>query len=237
MVKYSVILPTYQESQNLPLIISLIHTAFEDSKLEYEVIIVDDMSPDGTHLVAERLQKVYKAMNMIIISRPGKLGLGSAYMTGLKQCSGDFVFLMDADMSHHPKYFPDFIKKQKEKNYDIVTATRYSLGGGIAGWDLRRILTSRGANLLANLMLNPGLSDLTGSYRMYKKSVLVDLMTSVKSTAYVFQMEVIIRAKHKGYSIAEVPIVFVDRLYGESKLGASEIVSYLKGLWALFLDT
>ena len=68
------------------------------------------MSPDGTHLVAERLQKVYKTMKMIIISRPGKLGLGSAYMTGLKQCSGDFVFLMDADMSHHPKYFSDFIK-------------------------------------------------------------------------------------------------------------------------------
>eukprot|EP01034_Spumella_vulgaris_P021832 gene21832-27903_t len=106
----------------------------------------------------------------------------------------------------------------------------------IAGWDLKRIFTSRGANLLANLLLSPGLSDLTGSYRLYKKEVLADLMLSVKGKTYVFQMEVIVRAKERGYSIAEVPIVFVDRLYGESKLGATEIVSYIKGLWGLFMD-
>ena len=98
----------------------------------------------------------------------------------------------------------------------------------VAGWDLKRVLTSRGANLLANLLINPGVSDLTGSYRLYKRSVLEDLMRSVKGRAYVFQMEVIVRAKYKGYSIAEVPIVFVDRIYGESKLGAGEIVSYLR---------
>lgn len=91
-----------------------------------------------------------------------------------------------------------------------------------------RVLTSRGANILATLLLNPGLSDLTGSFRLYKRSVIEDLMASVKGKAYVFQMEVIIRAKEKGYSIAEVPIIFVDRFYGESKLGASEIVSYLR---------
>eukprot|EP01040_Poterioochromonas_malhamensis_P015702 gene15702-17627_t len=94
----------------------------------------------------------------------------------------------------------------------------------------------RGANLLATLLLNPKISDLTGSYRLYKKEVLVDLIQSVKGKAYVFQMEVIVRARVKGYSIAEVPIIFVDRLYGESKLGANEIVSYLRGLWDLFLD-
>ena len=151
-------------------------------------------------------------------------------------CNGDYVFLMDADMSHHPKHIPEFIAKQEENDYDIVTGTRYALGGGIAGWDFRRILTSRGANLLANLMLNPGISDLTGSFRLYKKHVLEDLMASVKGKTYVFQMEVIVRAKQMRYSIAEVPIIFVDRLYGESKLGANEIISYIKGLWALFCD-
>lgn len=156
------------------------------------------------------------------------MGLGSAYIDGLAKCSGTFVFLMDADMSHHPNHIPEFIAKQVETKCDIVTGTRYAEGGGIAGWDLRRILTSRGANLIANILLNPDISDLTGSFRLYKKDVLDDLMKSVKGRAYVFQMEIIIRAKQKGYSIEEMPIVFVDRLYGESKLGATEIVSYLK---------
>jgi dolichol-phosphate mannosyltransferase len=141
---------------------------------------------------------------------------------------------MDADMSHHPRHIPDFVKKQIETNCDIVTGTRYNKGGGVAGWDVKRIVVSRGANLLATLFLNPGLSDLTGSFRLYKKDVLIDLMKSVQGRTYVFQMEVIVRAKQKKYSIEEVPIIFVDRLYGESKLGAMEIVSYLTGLYNLF---
>lgn len=129
-----------------------------------------------------------------------------------------------------------FITKQKEKDYDVVTGTRYALGGGVAGWDMKRVVTSRGANLLANILLNPGVSDLTGSFRLYKKSVLEALMTKVKGKTYVFQMEVIVRAKQLNYSVAEVPIIFVDRIFGESKLGANEIISYLQGLWQLFLE-
>lgn len=98
----------------------------------------------------------------------------------------------------------------------------------MAGWDLKRILTSRGANILATLLLNPNISDLTGSFRLYKRHIIEDLVTCVKGRAYVFQMEVVVRARSKSYSIAEVPIVFVDRLYGESKLGANEIVAYLR---------
>lgn len=235
-MKYSVILPTYNERENLPLMISMLNDAFSCSKLDYEVVIVEDSSPDGTLEVAKELQKVYSSRHVVIHSRPGKMGLGSAYIDGLKLCKGDFVFLMDADMSHHPRDIPNFIAKQQEGDYDVVTGTRYAQGGGIAGWDLKRILTSRGANFIATFLLNPNVSDLTGSYRLYKKAVLEDLMLSVKGKTYVFQMEVIVRARVKGYSIAEVPIIFVDRLYGESKLGATEIVSYLKGLWNLFLD-
>ena len=102
------------------------------------------------------------------------------------------------------------------------------------GWDFRRKLTSRGANFLATAMLWPGVSDLTGSFRLYKKSVLKELMKACQTKGYVFQMEIIVRAREKGYTIAEVPITFVDRIYGESKLGANEIISYLKGLWTLF---
>ena len=122
-------------------------------------------------------------------------------------------------------------------HYDIIDpGTRYASSGGVAGWDMRRIITSRGANLIANLLLNPGISDLTGSFRLYKRKVLENLMQEVKGKTYVFQMEVIVRAMKLGYSIAEVPIIFVDRIYGESKLGANEIISYLKGLWNLFME-
>mmetsp|Transcript_8609 Transcript_8609/g.14345 ORF Transcript_8609/g.14345 Transcript_8609/m.14345 type:complete len:205 (+) Transcript_8609:90-704(+) len=189
-MKYSVILPTYNESENLPLIISMLNTSFENSNLKYEVIVVEDNSPDGTLEVAEQLKELYGKEKIIIHSRPGKMGLGSAYIDGLTLCNGDFVILMDADMSHHPKHIPEFISKQKEKDYDVVTGTRYALGGGVAGWDVKRVITSRGANLLATLLLNPCVSDLTGSFRLYKKSVLDDLMKSVKGRAYVFQMEV-----------------------------------------------
>jgi dolichol-phosphate mannosyltransferase len=107
---YSVILPTYNESENLPLIISMLNTAFEESKLKYEIIIVEDNSPDGTLEVANKLQKVFGKDKINILSRPGKMGLGSAYIDGLKLCKGEFVFLMDADMSHHPKHIPEFVK-------------------------------------------------------------------------------------------------------------------------------
>lgn len=232
---YSVILPTYNERENLPLIVWLLDKHLTESLISYEVVVVDDNSPDGTGDVALKLQGIYGVKKITLHSRPGKLGLGSAYIDGLKICKGNYVFLMDADMSHHPVHMIDFIRKQKSGDFDVVTGTRYAQGGGVAGWDLKRILTSRGANLLANILLSPGVSDLTGSFRLYKKNVLEDLIKSVQGRSYVFQMEIIVLACKKGYSVAEVPIVFVDRIYGESKLGATEIVSYLRGLWDLFL--
>lgn len=118
----------------------------------------------------------------------------------------------------------------------MVSGTRYLPGGGVYGWDLNRKMTSRVANFLAATMLNPAASDLTGSFRLYKKSCIEKIMPLVKSRGYVFQMEIITRAQYLGYDIEEVPITFPDRIFGESKLGANEIVSYLKGLMDLFLD-
>lgn len=144
---------------------------------------------------------------------------------------------MDADLSHHPKFIPQMIKKQKETGSDIVTGTRYSNGGGVYGWDFKRKLISRGANYLTQILLRPGVSDLTGSFRLYRRQVLEKLVSSCISKGYVFQMEMIVRARQFDYNISEIPITFVDRFYGESKLGGSEIVQFAKGLLYLFATT
>ncbi|CAH8560615.1 unnamed protein product [Heterobilharzia americana] len=152
---YSIILPTYNEKENLPIITWMIDKIMCDNNLSYELIVVDDNSPDGT--------------GEILKPRSGKLGLGSAYLHGLTFARGDFVVIMDADLSHHPKFIPEFIKLQKHHDYDIVTGTRYSCNGGVSGWDLKRKLISRTANYIAQVLLRPKASDLTGSFRLYKK--------------------------------------------------------------------
>ncbi|OJD40028.1 dolichol-phosphate mannosyltransferase [Diplodia corticola] len=233
--KYSVLLPTYNERRNLPIIIWLLAKTFTENNLDWEVVIVDDGSPDGTQDVAKQLQKVYSPERVLLKPRAGKLGLGTAYVHGLQFATGNYVIIMDADFSHHPKFIAEMVRVQKENNYDIVTGTRYAGNGGVYGWDLKRKFVSRGANLFADTLLRPGVSDLTGSFRLYKKEVLQKVITSTESKGYTFQMEMMVRAKAMGFSVAEVPISFVDRLYGESKLGGDEIVEYAKGVLNLWL--
>lgn len=228
MVKYSVLLPTYNERENLPLIIWLLMDASAKGGYELEIVIIEDSSPDGTYDVALKLQKAYGEDKIRILKRPGKLGLGTAYLSGIDMATGEFVVIMDADMSHHPKFIAQYIAKQKEKDYDIVTGTRYVATGGVWGWGVYRKLVSRVANYVADTVLGLGVSDLTGSFRLYKKSVLKDLMSRCQSKGYVFQIEMIVRAIQAGYTIAEVPITFVDRVFGESKLGGMEIYNWLK---------
>lgn len=234
---YSVILPTYNEKENLPIIFYLLDKTFTEAKLEYEVVIVEDSSPDGTLQVAQALQKSYSSSRVQILSRTGKLGLGSAYKDGLKKARGERIILMDADLSHHPKFIPQMVQVMEAQKVEIVTGTRYRSGGGVYGWDLKRKLTSKGANFLADFLLNPGVSDLTGSFRLYERKAIDKILPMVQSTGYAFQMEIVVLAKKEGYKIAEVPITFVDRLYGESKLGTKEIILYLKGLLFLFFTT
>lgn len=232
--KYSIILPTYNESENLPICIWLLHKYLLN--INYEVIIIDDNSPDGTQEIARKLCAEFDEHNKIVLlTREAKLGLGSAYVFGLRYARGEFVILMDADLSHHPKFIPEMISLQHKYNYDIVTGTRYALGGGVSGWDLKRKLISRGANFLAQFLLEPGVSDLTGSFRLYRKHVLAKLVAASVCKGYVFQMEMMFRAKKMGFSIGEIPITFVDRFYGESKLSGHEIVDYLRGLFHLFV--
>ncbi|XP_078275123.1 dolichol-phosphate mannosyltransferase subunit 1 [Rhinoraja longicauda] len=235
--KYSVLLPTYNERDNLPLIVWLLIRYFDESGFDYEIIVIDDGSPDGTLEVAKQLEQIYGSDKILLRPRAKKLGLGTAYIHGMQHATGNFVVIMDADLSHHPKFILEFIKEQKEGNYDVVSGTRYRGNGGVYGWDLRRKLMSRGANFITQVLLRPGASDLTGSFRLYRKDVLQKLVEKCVSKGYVFQMEMIVRARQLNYSIGEVPITFVDRMYGESKLGGNEIVSFLKGLLYLFVTT
>ena len=157
------------------------------------------------------------------------------------------------DFSHHPKHIPEMIAKQASTGADIVTGTRYRGNGGVYGWDLKRKFVSRGANLFADTVLRPGVSDLTGSFRLYKRyvssmlrplefsntarlrEVLEAVIKKTESKGYTFQMELMTRAKAMGYKVEEVPIGFVDRVYGESKLGGDEIVEYAKGVLGLWV--
>jgi len=232
--KYSVILPTYNERKNLPIIVWLLNDSFTKNKFDYEIVIVDDASPDNTAEVAKQLQKAYPG-RIILKQRAGKLGLGTAYVHGLQFASGNFVIIMDADFSHHPKFIPEMIRLQATKDYDIVTGTRYAGDGGVYGWDLKRKLVSKGANIFADTFLRPGVSDLTGSFRLYKKDVLQEVVAKVQSKGYVFQMELMVLAKSMGYTVAEVPISFVDRVYGDSKLGGDEITQYATGVLSLWM--
>jgi len=212
---------------------------------------VEDSSPDNTFEVAKSLQKVYGESKVKIFTRRGKLGLGSAYGAGLAIARGERVVIMDADLSHHPKFIPMMVDVMDGKNngvgsgkfensstgFDIVTGTRYKRGGGVYGWSLFRKMTSRGANFMADFLLQPGVSDLTGSFRLYSRNAIEDILPKVNSKGYAFQMEIMVRAKDCGLTVGEVPITFVDRVYGNSKLGSGEIVGFLKGLLNLFLTT
>merc|ERR1712025_1401144 len=202
--------------------------------IDFEIIVIDDGSPDGTLDVAKQLENIYGSDKIVLRPRAKKLGLGTAYIHGIKHATGTFIVIMDADLSHHPKFIPEFIKKQKEGNFDLVPGTRYAGDGGVNGWDLKRKIISRGANYVTQILLRPGASDLTGSFRLYRKDVLQKLVESCVSKGYVFQMEMVVRARQFGYTIGEVPISFVDRVYGESKLGGSEIIGFVKGLLYLF---
>ncbi|KAL3786557.1 hypothetical protein HJC23_006807 [Cyclotella cryptica] len=138
-----------QRKGKSPLITQFLHDTFTSANLKYEIVVVDDSSPDNTLEVAQRLQTLFGEDHIRIVSRPGKLGLGSAYSAGLKASSGERIILMDADLSHHPKFIPKMISVMDGEGVEIVSGTRYRRGGGVAGWDTFRKLTSCGANFLA----------------------------------------------------------------------------------------
>ena len=240
----SILLPTYNEHDNLPIIVYLLAKELNkatDLIADFEIIIIDDNSPDGTGAVADRLAAPGTVGDLLnpeqvkVMKRAGKLGLGSAYVHGCARARFDYIVILDADLSHHPRAIRAMAQKMlSEPRLDIVTGSRYIAGGGVYGWDVKRRVVSRGANFLADYLLKPQVSDLTGSFRLYRKDAFLRLIRETITKGYTFQMEMMVRARKHGMRIAEVPITFVDRQFGESKLGSGEIVGYLRGLWQLF---
>jgi dolichol-phosphate mannosyltransferase len=212
-----IIIPTYNESENLPLLIEAIFEVKDDVHL----LIVDDGSPDGTGKIAD--EWVAKDPRVHVMHREGKLGLGTAYIAGFKWALArdyELVFEMDADFSHQPRYIPDFIQAAEEA--DLVLGCRYIKGGGTEDWGPMRKLISKGGNLYARVVLRLPYKDLTGGFKCFRREVLQQLdLDAVASVGYAFQIELTYRAHKAGFRVAQVPIVFPDRSRGESKMSGN----------------
>ncbi len=213
--KALVVVPTYNESANLPQIIPQILA--QDPRLE--VLVVDDNSPDGTGGIADALASASPRVH--VMHREGKLGLGTAYRAGFKwalERQYDFVFEMDADFSHDPRHLPEFLTAIQDA--DLVLGSRYLQGRvTVVNWPMGRLMLSYCANIYARWFTGLRIWDLTGGFKCFRRRVLeaIDL-SQVGSNGYAFQIEMSVRAWRKGFKLREIPIVFVDRAEGQSKM-------------------
>lgn len=210
-----VVIPTYNEAVNLPNLVPQILA--QDARLE--VLVVDDGSPDGTGRIADEMSSGNPRVHAL--HRAEKLGLGTAYLAGFQwalERGYDFVFEMDADFSHDPAHLPEFLRAVVDA--DLVLGSRY-LGGKVTvvNWPIGRLMLSYWANVYARWVTGLRIWDLTGGFKCFRRKVLeaIDL-SRVRSNGYAFQIEMSVRAWRKGFKLAEVPIVFVDRTEGQSKM-------------------
>lgn len=211
----TVIVPTYNEAENLPRIVPAILAALPEAR----VLVVDDLSPDGTGDIADGLAAADARVR--VSHRDGPRGLGPAYLHGfrlaLEDPRCDFIFEMDADFSHQPRYLPDFLRAARDA--DLVLGCRYMPGGGIEGWGPHRLAISRAGTLYARAVLGLPYRDLTGGFKCFRRRVLETIdLSAVRSVGYAFQIELTWRAWQAGFLIREIPIVFPDRTVGESKM-------------------
>jgi dolichol-phosphate mannosyltransferase len=224
-----VVIPTYNEAENLKRLVEgvLAQGAFD-------VLIVDDHSPDGTGELADELTDVFPR-RVDALHRPGKLGLGTAYRAGFAYAltrGYQYVFEMDADFSHDPNALPELRAALDEA--DVVLGSRYVRGGGTLHWPIWRRLLSQCGSLYAALILGLPFHDLTGGFKGFAARVLQTLdLDAIQSNGYAFQIEVTYRAYRSGFRIVERPITFVDRRLGKSKMRAAIIGEALRIVWAL----
>lgn len=227
MVLYGVIIPTYNEIENVEVLCELLREVFTECCLDYKIIFVDDNSPDGTASLIEDLKNKYP---IYLIRRMRKAGIGSAYKIAIQSVKTlDFIIIMDSDLSHNPSEIKEFIIKQKLTDCDIVYGTRYN-GGTTVNWPLLRRIISRGANNLSQIVLGADISDFTNSYRLYKADALRSILPFIQSTGFSFQMETIFIASQENFKIESVPIIFHERSTGVSKIGSTEIIKFVRQL-------
>ena len=219
-MKTLIIIPTYNEAGDLCPLLKEIFVRAPES----DILIVDDNSTDGTGELANQIHTENPQVN--VIHRPGKLGLGTAYLAGFKYAIAhnyDAAFEMDADFSHDPRYLPDFLKAIEHA--DLVIGSRYVPGGGTPDWSPVRRLISSGGNILARFLLGIPVHDCTAGFRCYRCEVLrsIDLDT-IQSRGYGFQVELVYRVMKQGFKIVETPIIFVDRRVGKSKMSHKIVI-------------
>ena len=235
MAGHLIIIPTYNERDNIEALLALITR----TDPVVHILIVDDNSPDRTYEIVEELMQSLYPGQLFLLKRTGKMGLGTAYIAGFKWALGrdyDYIFEMDADFSHDPKYLTDFWAAIQ--THDVVLGSRYIPGGGVKNWGVIRKFISRGGSLYARTILGMSLRDLTGGFKCFRREVLeaIDL-DGIKSNGYSFQIEMTYRAKRKGFRIVETPIVFEDRTAGKSKMSRKIFWEAVLKVWKLRFDS
>lgn len=212
-----VIIPTYNEEENIKRIIDAVFNI----STPFDILVIDDNSPDKTSIIVEALQKEYPN-KLFLIKRIGKLGLGTAYITGFKWAlARDYKYIieMDADFSHNPKDLNRMIDVFTNENVDVVVGSRYVTGGSIVGWTFKRKLYSYGGSLYARLFTFLPIKDATGGFTAYKAIVLKTIdLDKIEQIGYGFQIEMKFKAWKAGFKLKEIPIQFIDRQFGVSKM-------------------
>ena len=230
-----IVIPTYNEIENIEVILEKVFSL----NLGVDILIVDDNSPDKTYAKVQELidSNLYDSQLHMVI-RQNKEGLGKAYIEGFKWClARDYAFIieMDADLSHDPKYLPSFIENIKE--YDLIIGSRYVEGGGVVNWSLLRKFISFGGSTYARVILGISIKDVTGGFKCFRREVLeaIDL-DNIISAGYAFQIEMNYRTILKGFKVKEVPIIFEDRIAGQSKMSKKIFIEALLNVVTLRLN-
>ena len=222
----SIVVPTYNERENVALLYDGICRSLQPL-WEFELIFVDDDSPDGTAQAVRQLAE--QDPRVRLLGRSGKLGLGSAVRDGFSVARGDYWVMMDADLSHQPRYLPDLLRALA--GAEIAVGSRYVPGGGVENWPMFRRLASRVASWSGRVLVGLRVHDLTSGFAAFRRSTLEPLLPGLRPRGFKLLLEVL--AKTKGATVAEVPIIFVDRRYGRSKFASGEVVTYLRLCWDL----
>lgn len=211
-----VIIPTYREKENIEAIIKSI----SELPVSFDILIIDDNSPDGTANIVKSLQE--SRPNLYIIERPGKLGLGTAYITGFKwalERGYSYVYEMDADFSHDPRDLVRLYNACHEHGADVAIGSRYISGVNVVNWPLSRVLMSYVASIYVRMITGMKVMDTTAGFKCYRREVLENIHPDhIKSVGYGFQIEMKFTAWKLGYKIVEIPIIFTDRKFGSSKM-------------------
>ena len=218
MTKHLIIVATYNEKGNIEKLLNEIFTVSPD----VNVLVIDDNSPDKTYEIVEDLANTRYKDKLFLMKRAGKLGLGTAYVAGFNwgiEHQYDVIMHMDADFSHHPRYIPQFFEAIKTN--DLVLGSRYIKGGGVVNWGLKRKLISMGGSLYSRTILGLKTRDLTGGFKCFRRNVLETIdVNNLKSTGYSFQVETTYKTFLNGFKIKEIPIIFEDRVVGQSKMSS-----------------